>query len=277
MDLQKITRFFKNITLSSAYNLTRKQYDYLCFLLQSVHVYWLDATLAPMNISFKEKTGRTVFQKSVKCCPQVIDAVPICENGMLQYVCPVMILGDSMFWGGNQVDEVWVTIHEFCHLLSIGPYVLCESAKIERKQWRHTYGINEYTYEIDAGYLRTRNFNGSIRINEWVNEYVTGHFAYLMNVQRSISRRSQKYFNEFVLQTCASADIGQAEFIGLYFSGRTRDIKNILLSDRFINYDELEKYILKKMQNEERITNLWAAQNFCQLSTRTERGGQHDD
>ncbi|MCD8049337.1 MAG: hypothetical protein LUG52_07025 [Clostridia bacterium] len=243
MDLQKTVEWFKSVLRRNEYGLTQCQYGRICSLLENVCVYYPNSETDFTEIAFKDEAGESVFRREVRSEPQAIDVVPMCIGDELKYIRPVMLLGDLTFWNGDRIKEMWTAMHEICHLLSIGDYVRLKDE--DAGLWRHTYGINEYFYEERAGYLRKIKFNGNARVNEWFNEYATRCFACLMNAGQIPLRKSQKIFNEITDRNCMRAGIAEEEIIGAYFSGNVEMVRNVLLSDEVLSYDNLEEYILR--------------------------------
>lgn len=123
----------------------------------------------PDVISLKSKDGTlTVRYPIEKNSPQVIDFSPILYQGKPVFFYPVMIVPSS-----NEKERLWKTVHEICHLFSIGEYEITDYKKIS-----HQFGLNHYQYEIaDTQKIICTQKTVCYRENEIFNDAVTWYFC----------------------------------------------------------------------------------------------------
>ncbi|MCD7883634.1 MAG: hypothetical protein LUI87_08020 [Lachnospiraceae bacterium] len=231
---------FKELLTRAGFAFTKEQLVWLCNLLDTVFVQYLDEE-KPV-VSLRDGMGRTIAEAEVELNSQVIDVVPIWKDGYFLTVCPVLALEKKEHWNGDDKTARHVLIHEICHLLSIGKYVPAPG-EFDAMIWKHSYGINDYAYELQDGQLVRRNYDGSYLINEMVNEFVTGHFVKAIFGEELKAYPKQRQFEEYVATRLAEDKKDITDLVHWYFTGSTERLRELLLALSYREYGDLEKSV----------------------------------
>ena len=150
------------------------------------------------------------FVLKTEALPQTIDFPPVIRNGNLIRLKPVVLVNDNC-----DIRSTWVTVHEFCHLLAIGPYELIGDGTI-----RHTAGLMSYVYEsCEYGQVKGTAV-GDEKQNELFNDFVTWHFMErLFEGEALPPRREALYLFRKRIEGYCGSDASFLSMIGQYFDG----------------------------------------------------------
>lgn len=102
--------------------------------------------------------------------PQMVDPVPMVRDGVLFRYRPFVLIPER----SSAENWEWVTVHEICHLLSLGDYV----RDADTGNWHHCFGINVFTYSAEWEEIAADT--DDVR-NEIVNDATTWHFLERMH------------------------------------------------------------------------------------------------
>jgi len=194
-------------------------------LTRRTTVYRLDGTPDFQKVVLYDRQNCPVGSVSIRSVPQVIDTPPIFRNGKRIEISPVLALT------GNA--DAWTRLHEICHLLSIGAYV-----PLTGNRFYHSFGVCEFSYQLQNGRLRRRTFNGHNGINELLTDYAAWHFMRLLYGDASPFYSGTARFGKYV-NSLWRENVCPETLIGWYFSGNAHEISEFLLGDGYQDYESL--------------------------------------
>lgn len=206
MDIKKIViEIFDKVLFILTHDNEYKLHDENILYLQSLRnadIYNVDELSDSIIIkNFSKKD--TAKYKIQKYCPQVIDSIPVFIDENFIELLPVIVVPNSC----NSIKDKWIVVHEICHLLSLGKYI------VNSNTIYHYFGINHYVYDKNIK-LISQNINN--RNNEILNDSITWYFLELLENRKIYSE------NDFIKKHCAMIkernDI--KEIVGLYFSNQ---------------------------------------------------------
>lgn len=218
MEIEKIVKeiFDKILFILLSDNEYRLQHENILYLqsLRNSDIYTVDELSD--SIIIKNLTGKDIaIYKIQKYCPQVIDSIPVLMDENFIELLPVIVVPNVC----NLITEKWIIVHEICHLLSLGKYI------INSDTIYHYFGINHYVYDKNMK-LILQNINN--RNNEILNDAITWYFLELLENQKIYPK------NDFIKKHCGiikeRSDI--KEIVGLYFSNQIE----LLMKKLKINY-----------------------------------------
>ena len=162
----------------------------------------------PDTITLTDTEGRErALYDVVTRRPQVIDPRPLVLGGKFTPFRPVIVIPEE-----DEKCSAWKTIHEICHLLSVGGY-----RESGNGVFFHCFGLNQYSY-------RRVSWEGKPRMvgrrefpikNEIFNDAVTWHFMERLAGECVLPP------DEFTSANCRGLkeSEGFKKLIGMYFSG----------------------------------------------------------
>lgn len=153
--------------------------------------------------------------------PCAIDAPPILVDGEMILLRPVAVVPPDC----SDLLSTWQTVHEICHMLSIGEYTLCKDGRIS-----HCFGLNRYWYRCSSNGAQIMLDSRIERSeeNELLNDAVTWHFLERMGKQRS--RFALQPPDEFICLRCRVLKDSPfiKQIVGHYFTGNTEYVDSLL-------------------------------------------------
>ena len=209
------------------YGIPSQRLHFMKTLANRTAVLRIEKTLADYPVELFDELGNSAGVLPVKSISQVIDAPPIWSGNSWRNVVPTVILA-----GQSSQTLLWTTIHEMCHLLSIGPYI-----QDERHCWHHHFGILEYDYQSSCKQLVQTFSQGHVGINELITDYITWKIINCVFRSEAPLYSGIERFKQYLESCCSTEEIYM--LAGGYFSGNTSRVQEILFCQAYDSYNSL--------------------------------------
>lgn len=201
---------YRTITLKE-YNLSDKNIIWLNMKLSCFDFYYIDLLHNEITLHDFSDNEKAVY-KLQKLCAQVIDPIPVHQNNEFIILKPVVIVPRHI----STIKDMWIIVHELCHLLSIGEYI----QSIENiNVLNHNFGLNQYSYLFDNKVICINKVEFP-QLNELLNDAITWHLMECIHGSKIIPP------DEYILNNAKEiknrSDI--KEIINLYFTGQINEL-----------------------------------------------------
>lgn len=224
-----------NILSNPIYNISTKRLYYIQKLFKATNIYHINNKASMITIPLRDYTNNYYSSITIKNSPQVIDVPPIYFINSFIALSPILVLNSDL---SNILD--WTIIHELSHLFSIGKYILIKNKyNFTNQLIHHTFGINNYLYQIEKNELKILSSEKHNGMNELITDFITWHFMQtIYNAEITPIYKGIESFYNFITNNCIKYNTVE-KFIGWYFSGNTKQIKKYLLNDILNDYEQL--------------------------------------
>ena len=229
-----------SVLIDPIYNISDTRISYIQKLINVTNIYNIDCSSSTLSLPLVDYNNNYYGSITAKNTPQVIDIPPIIFNNYFINISPILVITNQQT---NDFD--WTTLHEIVHLFSIGRYIISKSYNSDTQSVYHTFGINQYKYNIKNNNLQVHWCEKHNGLNELITDYITWQLVqiiYKSEIQPNYTgiQLLQKFITtELNFNNCIQ------EFVGWYFSGNIIKIKQSLLNKKFKSFEEFYFYLEK--------------------------------